>query len=175
MAIELILGGARSGKSHFAQQRAQTLTHHTDRQVCVVATAQALDAEMALRIAHHKATRPAHWTAIEAPLRLAATLAVHARAERVLIVDCITLWLTNVLLAADGSGYDGERQALLDTLPSLPGDVLLVSNEIGLGVVPMGELTRRFVDEHGRLNQALAQRADRVTLVAAGLPLTLKG
>ena len=104
-----------------------------------------------------------------------ATLARHAAADRCLLVDCLTLWLSNLLIDAEGAAFERERDALLDTLPGLPGEILLVSNEVGCGVVPMGELSRRFVDEAGRLHQALAERCGRVVFVAAGLPLALKG
>ena len=166
---ELVLGGARSGKSRYAEQRAQA----SGLAVCVVVTAQAGDAEMAVRIAHHQAQRPPHWRVIEAPLNLAATLHAEACDGQCMIVDCLTLWLTN-LLCQTPEHLEAERAALLACLPALPGTTLLVSNETGMGVVPMGELTRRFVDEAGRLNQALAQVCERVTLVAAGLPLVLK-
>jgi len=167
----LILGGARSGKSALAER----LAAGSGLEVVYVATAQALDAEMAARVAHHRARRPAHWHEVEEPLALADALRVHARAGRCLLVDCLTLWLSNVLGDADGERFARERQALLDVLPGLPGTILLVSNEVGLGVVPMGELSRRFVDEAGRLHQALAGVCERVLFVAAGLPLALKG
>jgi adenosylcobinamide kinase/adenosylcobinamide-phosphate guanylyltransferase len=167
----LILGGARSGKSALAERMAQASNHG----VVYVATAQALDTEMAARIAHHRARRPAQWTCVEAPLALADTLRAQARADRCVLVDCLTLWLSNLLGHADASAFERERNALLAALPQLPGQVLLVSNEVGMGVVPMGELTRRFVDETGRLHQALGAQCERVIFVAAGLPLFLKG
>ncbi|HEV8695714.1 MAG TPA: bifunctional adenosylcobinamide kinase/adenosylcobinamide-phosphate guanylyltransferase [Lysobacter sp.] len=166
----LILGGARSGKSALAERLAQ----ESGREVVYVATAQAGDAEMAARIAHHRTRRPAHWRCVEEPLALADALRMHARADRCVLVDCLTLWLSN-LLAADHGRFDRERDALLQTLHDLPGRVVLVSNEVGLGIVPMGELTRQFVDEAGRLHQALGARCARVIFVAAGLPLILKG
>lgn len=165
--IELIIGGARSGKSALAERRAA----ESGLAVCYVATGQAGDAEMRERIAHHRARRPDHWQTVEEPLHLAAVLATEAAPERCLIVDCLTLWLTNLLL---GPGLDDERAHLLDVLPSLPSRVILVSNEVGWGIVPINELARRFADEQGRLNQQVAAVADRVTLVAAGLPLELK-
>jgi adenosylcobinamide kinase/adenosylcobinamide-phosphate guanylyltransferase len=143
--------------------------------VVYIATAQPRDGEMADRIAHHRARRPADWACVEEPLALADALRRHARADRCVLVDCLTLWLSNLLGEADAPCFERERSALLDTLPQLPGEVLLVSNEVGMGVVPMGELSRRFVDEAGRLHQALAAACDRVIFVAAGLPLTLKG
>jgi adenosylcobinamide kinase / adenosylcobinamide-phosphate guanylyltransferase len=167
----LILGGARSGKSTLAER----LAHESRQAVIYIATAQARDAEMAARIAHHRDRRPAHWQSVEEPLALADTLRAYAKADHCVLVDCLTLWLSNLLGEADGGRFAREREALLDVLPELPGELLFVSNEVGLGVVPMGELTRRFVDEAGRLHQAMAARCERVLFVAAGLPLSLKG
>lgn len=167
----LILGGARSGKSALAER----LARDGGREVVYIATAQARDAEMTQRIAHHRAQRPAHWACVEEPLALAAALQTHARADRCVLVDCLTLWLSNLLGDADPQRFAREREALLAVLPELPGEVLLVSNEVGLGVVPLGELSRRFVDEAGRLHQALGAHCARVIFVAAGLPLVLKG
>lgn len=167
----LILGGARSGKSALAERMAAA----SAAEVIYVATAQALDAEMAARVAHHRACRPAHWQCLEEPLALADVLRAHAGPDRCVLVDCLTLWLSNLLGHGDAERFARERAALLDVLPALPGTVLLVSNEVGLGVVPMGELSRRFVDEAGRLHQALAAMCERVLFVAAGLPLALKG
>lgn len=164
--IELILGGARSGKSAYAMRRAQA----SGRAVVFIATAQPLDAEMAARIARHRAERPAAWRTVEAPLALAATLTQEAAPERCLLVDCLTLWLSNVLLAR----REDEIATLIATLPTLPGQLILVSNEVGFGIVPENPLARRFRDEQGRLNQKVAALAERVTLVAAGLPLPLK-
>ena len=172
--VTLILGGARSGKSALAERLAQD----SGLAVTYIATAQAGDAEMAARIAHHQARRPAHWRLVEAPLALASTLAREADTHTLLLVDCLTLWLTNLLCQAqppNDAGLAALSAELADQLAQLPGEVLLVSNEVGLGVVPMGALSRRFVDEAGRLNQALAGRAQRVAFVAAGLPLWLKG
>lgn len=171
---ELILGGARSGKSALAATRAR----ESGKPVTYIATATPGDAEMLARIATHRAQRPSHWTLVEEPIALAATLRRHAAAQRCVLVDCLTLWLTNLLPEGGAVGprslFERERDALLETLPELPGHVILVSNEVGWGVVPLGALTRRFVDEAGFLHQSLAGLCDRVTLVAAGLPLTLK-
>ena len=166
----LILGGVRSGKTRLAQQRAS----ESGLDVVYLATAQAGDAEMRQRIERHRLDRPAHWSLIEEPLSLAAALLAHAAPTRCLIVDCLTLWLTNLLLHEDAQCLQRERQALLETLPGLPGHLILVSNETGLGVVPMGELTRRYCDEAGWLHQDLAAICDEVTLTVAGLPLPLK-
>jgi len=168
---ELILGGARSGKSRLAER----LASESAMPVSYIATSQPLDAEMSARIAHHRARRPADWALIEEPLRLAAVLREQAGVDRCLLVDCLTLWLTNLLMLDDPARLASERDALLDCLPALPGRILLVSNETGLGVVPMGELSRRYVDEAGWLHQAIAERCERVVFTVAGLPMILKG
>ncbi|MEO5347479.1 MAG: bifunctional adenosylcobinamide kinase/adenosylcobinamide-phosphate guanylyltransferase [Magnetococcus sp. YQC-9] len=171
MAIHLILGGARSGKSGMASRLA--VAHGLP--VVWIATARAGDAEMAARIARHRESRPPEWRVIEEPLALAAILRAEVKPGRVVVVDCLTLWLTNLLFDGDEGLFDRERRELLQTVPRLTGELLLVSNETGLGVVPLGEITRRFVDESGWLHQELARLADRVTLMVAGLPLSLKG
>ena len=179
---ELIIGGARSGKSLLAEQKAQA----SGLRVVYVATAQALDGEMSQRIAHHRARRPAHWGLVEAPLELAAALRQHAAPDVCLIVDCLTLWLSNLLFAGDAATQaeagllvacprlSGDLQALIDTLPQLPGHIVIVSNEVGWGLIPMAAVSRLFTDEQGRLNQRVAAVSERVTLVAAGLPVLLK-
>lgn len=171
--IELILGGARSGKSALAEQRAI----ESGLSVTYIATAEAGDGEMAERIAHHRRRRPADWRLVEEPLHLARVLSEQASPECCLIVDCLTLWLSNLLAdePIDEIHFAAELTALLEVLPRLPGQLLLVSNEVGLGIIPLGAMTRRFCDESGRLHQALAASCDRVTFVTAGLPMTLKG
>lgn len=168
---ELILGGARSGKSALAERLA---LQSSDR-VIYLATATAGDGEMSERIRQHQQRRPAHWLLVEEPVELAATLQHHADEDSTILVDCLTLWLSNLLAAETDSLFAQQRSALLECLPTLPGRILFVSNEVGMGVVPMGELTRRFVDEAGRLHQELAQICDRVTMVVAGLPQVFKG
>lgn len=168
---ELILGGVRSGKSRLAEQHAQA----SGLPVTYIATATAQDDEMQARIAHHQAQRPDHWQLVEEPLALAAALQRHAAENRCVLVDCLTLWLTNLLCAEDETRLRSEVAALLEALPKLPGQIILVSNETGMGVVPLGELTRRYCDEAGRLHQAVAQCCERVILTVAGLPLQLKG
>ena len=165
--IELVVGGARSGKSAYAERCAL----ESGRDVVYFATATVGDAEMAQRISHHRERRPAHWSTVEEPVRLADRLRAEAAPERLLLVDCLTLWLTNLLL---GPGLEPEAGKLLETLPKLPGRVVLVSNEVGWGIVPENPLARVFRDEQGRLNQRVASIATDVTLVAAGLPLRLK-
>ena len=167
----LILGGVRSGKSRLAESLAQ----HSGLPVCYIATATAGDDEMRRRIESHRARRPADWTVIEEPLALAAALQKHSTRDRCLVVDCLTLWLTNLLTASNEPQFTHERDALAQTLPTLPGTIILISNETGLGVMPLGELTRRFVDEAGHLHRTLAQTCDRVVLTVAGLPIYLKG
>ncbi len=170
---ELILGGARSGKSGLAEKRAVG----SGLEVIYIATAQALDGEMAARILHHQERRPTHWLLVEEPLELAKVLRQHASPDRCLLVDCLTLWLSNLLTdeSLHSEAYERHREEFLQLLPELPGEIVLVGNEVGMGIVPMGEISRRFCDESGRLNQAVAERCERVTFVAAGLPLTLKG
>jgi adenosylcobinamide kinase/adenosylcobinamide-phosphate guanylyltransferase len=179
MSVHLILGGARSGKSAYAEK----LASQSELPVTYIATAQVYDDEFAKRIAHHQSRRPPHWQIIEAPFGLATTLAAHAKPNTCLIVDCLTLWLAQCICpdcdrpAEQENGdalWQQERAALLDILPTLQGTVLLVSNEVGMGIVPLGEINRQFQDEQGRLNQAVARQANEVTFVAAGLPLKLK-
>ena len=171
MAKTLILGGVKSGKSRLAEQRAI----NSKLAVCYVATARADDSEMQQRIALHQQQRPAHWTTIEVPLNLAAALQQQDSADKCILVDCLTLWLTNLLLSDDENLLTNEIQLLLETLPTLQADIILVSNETSMGIVPMGELTRRFCDEAGSLHQQLAVLMDNVILTVAGLPHALKG
>ena len=169
--LQLILGGARSGKSRLAEQTAI----NTQLAVTYVATAQALDPEMHSRIAHHQNQRPAHWPLIEEPLFLANALKKIDQSNQIILVDCLTLWLTNLLLLDDQTVQQFECEQLLKVLPTLESEIILVSNETGLGVVPLGEISRRFVDEAGRLHQALGQIADKVVFCVAGFPMILKG
>lgn len=169
--LELILGGARSGKSRLAEK----LASESGLDVVYIATSQPLDGEMSARVAQHQARRPAHWALVEEPLALARVLREQAGPGRCLLVDCLTLWLTNLLMQDDSARLQEERDALLACVAQLPGRILLVSNETGLGVVPLGELTRRYVDEAGWLHQALAEKSQRVVFTVAGLPMLLKG
>lgn len=168
---QLILGGMRSGKSRLAEQHALA----TGLPVTYIATATAQDDEMRARIAHHQAQRPEQWSVVEEPLALAATLQHHAAISRCLLVDCLTLWLTNLLCLEDEARLQAEVASLLQLLPALPGHIIFVSNETGMGVVPLGELTRRYCDEAGRLHQSVALCCEQVILTVAGLPLHLKG
>jgi adenosylcobinamide kinase/adenosylcobinamide-phosphate guanylyltransferase len=183
MSSTLVLGGARSGKS----AHAEALASASGREVVYIATAQPgrSDSEMAQRIAHHRAGRPPHWTTIEEPVALGAAILQWSAPSRVVLVDCLTLWLSNVLFSgADAFPETGvltlpplfhaQRQALLDAIANASGDVIFVSNEVGMGIVPMGAVSRAFVDEQGRLNQAVAAACGRAVFVAAGLPIILK-
>jgi adenosylcobinamide kinase/adenosylcobinamide-phosphate guanylyltransferase len=169
--LQLILGGARSGKSRLAEE----LAAGSGLDVVYIATSQPVDGELNQRVALHRQRRPEHWGLIEEPLELASVLRENASAGRCLLVDCLTLWLTNLLMLEDPERLAQECETLLDSVAQLPGEIIFVSNETGLGVVPLGELTRRYVDEAGLLHQALAQRCQRVVLTVAGLPLILKG
>ncbi|WP_018152600.1 bifunctional adenosylcobinamide kinase/adenosylcobinamide-phosphate guanylyltransferase [Leeia oryzae] len=169
MTSTLILGGRRSGKSARAQALASTFA-----EVTLIATATASDGEMAERITRHQADRPAHWHTVESPLYLASALQQADAAGCCLLVDCLTLWQTNLLLAEDETLLARETDALLAILPRLQAEVILVSNEVGWSIVPESALARRFADEVGRLHQRLAAACQRVELVVAGLPLTMK-
>lgn len=203
--IHLVLGGARSGKSRYGEALVRQYTA-LGFDACYVATAQALDDEMATRIAKHQAGRTddgIEWQLFEESLALTALLKRLAKPGRVILVDCLTLWLTNQLLASSAkiddepastewhatdfitsasstsndealTSWQAEKSAFVDSLAELEGVVVLISNEVGSGIVPLGELSRQFVDEAGWLNQAVAALADNVTLVVAGLPLALK-
>ncbi len=165
--LTLVLGGARSGKSRYAE----TLITALPPPWIYVATAQALDAEMAARIGAHRARRGVGWTTVEAPRELAATLAAHAQAP--ILVDCLTLWLSNLMMA--DAPIDEEYTRLEQALAGATAPVILVANEVGSGIVPDNALARRFRDLQGALNQRIAARADNVVLLVAGLPLIVKG
>lgn len=168
MSSLFVLGGARSGKSRYAQARAEALG--TRR--CCIATAQAFDDEMRDRIARHKADRGAGWETIEEPVDLAEAIAAHSWPDRVLLVDCLTLWTTNLLLAEhDIAAATGN---LINVIRQAAGPIILVANEVGQGIVPDNALARRFRDEAGLVNQRVAAAAGEVQLLIAGLPMKLK-
>jgi adenosylcobinamide kinase / adenosylcobinamide-phosphate guanylyltransferase len=167
--VTLVLGGARSGKSRYAEG----LIEGTAAGGTYCATAEAGDAEMAQRITSHRARRGFFWNTIEEPLALALVIAEAASPDRPLLIDCLTLWLSNLLLA--NREVEGETKTLCAALRLAAGPVVLVANEVGLGLVPETPLGRRFRDAAGRLNQQVAALVDRVVFVAAGLPLVLKG
>lgn len=174
MTTHLILGGARSGKSAYAEQ----LATDAGLSVTYIATAQVYDAEFEKRIQHHQQRRPSDWQLIESPHYLAKTLMDAAGDNRCLIVDCLTLWLAQWICKdcnpPQDSSWLQEREQLLDVLPTLPGTIILVSNEVGMGIVPLGEINRQFQDEQGHLNQAVAKLVTQVNFIAAGLPIKLK-
>ncbi len=165
--VSLVLGGARSGKS------ARALALGAQPPHVFVATAEALDDEMRDRILRHKAERGPDWGLAEAPLELAGTIQAHAGEGVTLVVDCLTLWLSNLM--HQNRDVEAETASLLAALGAAPGRVVLVSNEVGMGLAPTNALGREFRDAQGRLNQRVAAAADHVEFVAAGLPLTLKG
>jgi len=164
----LVLGGARSGKSRYAQGRAEALPGD----LIFVATAQAQDEEMRERIARHRADRGPRWRTIEAPIELAEAVAAEAGPARVLLIDCLTLWASNLMFAERDTAREAGR--LAEVMRIAAGPVILVSNEVGLGIVPDNALARRFRDNAGRINQEIAAAATEVQFVAAGLPLRLK-
>ncbi|WP_020178686.1 bifunctional adenosylcobinamide kinase/adenosylcobinamide-phosphate guanylyltransferase [Methylopila sp. M107] len=166
--VTLILGGARSGKSRFAE----SLALETGLAPVYVATASVHDEEMRARVHDHQTRRDTRWRTVEVLLDLAGAIEAEATPKRIVLVDCLTLWLTNVMLG--GGDVPEAAEELAATLAWIPGPVILVSNEVGFGIVPDNALARAFRDHQGRLNQRLAAVADRVTLVAAGLPLDLK-
>jgi adenosylcobinamide kinase/adenosylcobinamide-phosphate guanylyltransferase len=171
--ITLVLGGARSGKSRYAELLIESaLAAGPYEGATYLATAEALDAEMTARIEEHRRRRSDAWRTVEAPLDLVAALTGHANPLHPALVDCLTLWLSNVI--GDGRDADAEATALAARLRDLPGPAVLVSNEVGLGIVPNNALARDFRDRAGRLNQVVAEVADRVLFVAAGLPLVMK-
>lgn len=169
MTATLVLGGARSGKSGFAQKAAET--EAGGGRTVMIATGQAFDDEMAARIARHQADRGESWVTVEAPLELAAAIS-GLPAEAIAVVDCLTLWLSNQMLAE--RDVDAACAELVAAVAACPARLWLVSNEVGLGIVPETPLGRRFRDEAGRLNQRLAATVDEVYFVAAGLPLKMK-
>lgn len=172
--IELVLGGARSGKSRYAEQQAID----AEKKVIYIATAEAGDKEMQQRIECHRQSRPQHWKTVEEPIKLAQIINDYSEKDNCLLVDCLTLWLANVLFDKQGELqqviFEREVQALLYSLDSFSGQLILVSNEVGLGVIAMDKMTRRFVDEAGLLHQKIACASDKVTFVTAGLPRVLK-
>ena len=180
-ARRLILGGARSGKTAHAISLAKSLATQTNFDVTYVATAQPLDAEMRHRISLHRAERPATWHTLEAPAAVAQAVAV-LPASHIVVIDCMTLWLSNALLqdfredapTAALPVWERERAGLLQWLNATGNEVLLISNEVGAGIVPLSPVSRRFQDEQGRLNQALAAICDQVTLVVAGIAVPIK-
>lgn len=166
--ISFYLGGVRSGKSNMAEQ----LARQSKLDVVYLATAQARDDEMRQRVALHREQRPLHWHLVEEPIAIASVLAQHS--GRCVLVDCLSMWLTNCLLDRDSDCYPRERAKLLSALKAFDGELIFVSTEANMGVIPMGELSRRFCDELGLLHQAVAALSNTVTFSVAGLPHVLK-
>lgn len=173
--LTFILGGARSGKSSYAEK----LATDSGLTITYIATAQIYDDEFKQRVALHKASRPAHWLTVEAHHKLADALLKASQPDTCVIVDCLTVWLAQCICPEcappEGVNWQDERRDFLSQLAQTQSKVILVSNEVGMGIVPLGEINRQFQDEQGRLNQAIAQLADKVFFIAAGLPLKLKG
>lgn len=185
MSIHLILGGARSGKSSFAEKLAQQYETEINAQIFYIATAQSLDKEMSARIKQHQAQRPKHWTLVESPTKLGTTieqLVLKHTCEHekpiTILVDCLTLWLSNCLCSADDNSWPYEKQSFLNVLAGFihtnKVHLVLVSNEVGHGIVPLGELSRHFVDQAGWLHQDIAAIANNVDFIMAGIALPLK-
>jgi adenosylcobinamide kinase/adenosylcobinamide-phosphate guanylyltransferase len=172
MALRLIIGGARSGKSAQAQALAEAEATRRGGAPVMIATAEALDDEMAERIARHRAERGPAWRTVEAPLHVAAALG-GLRPQDCAVVDCLTLWLSNLMFAE--RDLEAETAAMLAAAAAAACEVILVTNEVGMSIVPENALARRFRDEAGRMNRRAAERADEVTVMFAGLPLRLKG
>ena len=168
-SIELVAGGARGGKSSYALNRAQ----QTDKNLVFIATAEAGDGSMKERIERHKAERSERWGLIEEHYDL-ATIVENATENDCILIDCLTLWLSNWLCLEDSSGWVEQKRAFLTSLENTSANVILVTNEVGMGIVPVGELSRQFVDESGWLHQAIAGIADEVVLVMFGIPQKLK-
>lgn len=170
----LVLGGARSGKSRFAESFINKIYSENGTNVppLYIATATNLDEEMSFRIAEHQKQRGEYWETYESPLNLATAIKENVEKHPIILVECLTLWLSNCL---HNNTWDEERESFLHEVKNFSGrSLVLVGNEVGSGIVPMGQLSRNFVDESGRLHQLLAQACERVTLVSAGLPLSLK-
>lgn len=182
MIRTLVTGGARSGKSAYAE----ALATASGKQVVYIATAQAGDAEMQARIAHHRQRRDGQWTTVEETIALGAAIEKYSKADTLVLVDCLTIWLANLLFSEEKTFpdvgaieppacFDEQHRLFLHALEHAAGDVVLVTNEVGQGVIPQGAVSRWFVDEAGRLNQAAAARCERAVLIVAGLPMMLKG
>ncbi len=185
MSIQLILGGARSGKSAYAEK----LAIESGLPVTYIATAQVYDDEFKARVQLHKDRRPIDWQLIETPhflsdalrgnIHVASRASKNAPYKNCIIIDCLTLWLAQCICPEcappEGVDWKLEREKFLEILPKLDAEIIVVSNEVGMGIVPLGEINRQFQDEQGRLNQAVAAIADKVSFIAAGLPILLKG
>ena len=177
--IELIIGGTRAGKSRVAELRARSAFLNQPQKyknLLYVATAKIYDDEIAERIKHHQQRRSDHWQLIEEPLKLASVLSENNNSDTIILIECLTMWLTNLLCEpeVEDSSFLSEKKQFIEQLEQSQARIIIVSNETGLGIVPMGELTRSYVDEAGILHQLLAKISERVTLVVAGLEHDLK-
>lgn len=168
--IQLVLGGARSGKSRYAEG----LATETQGSLFYVATATAGDDQMQARIAHHQQSRPQYWQLIEEPFYLGKLLREHNQSGQTLLIECMTLWLSNWLCTHEQAAWIEEKEQFMDALLASKANIIIVSNEVGSGIIPMGTLSRDFVDQAGWLNQSLARIASRVSLVIAGCALPIK-
>lgn len=173
--ITLVAGGARGGKSRYAQEKAE----QSSKQLIFIATAEARDDSMSDRIHRHQQDRDERWHLIESPLDL-ATILKDAEPDQCLLIDCLTLWLSNWLCLDPGcqtirENWRTQKQAFLSALKTTPAQVIMVTNEVGMGIIPMGQLSRDFVDESGWLHQEIAEIADEVVLVMFGIAQKLKG
>ncbi|MEO0443605.1 MAG: bifunctional adenosylcobinamide kinase/adenosylcobinamide-phosphate guanylyltransferase [Pseudomonadota bacterium] len=168
---KLILGGARSGKSRYAEQQLETIAQQHGQQLIYVATATAGDREMARRIQYHQQRRASQWQLVEEPVELASRLQTYNDKRYGILIDCLTLWLSNALIRDDWAEL---KASFIKAVDESEATIFLVSNEVGSGIVPLGELSRQFVDESGWLHQELATLCQQVTLVVAGLPLVIK-
>ena len=171
MPLTLVLGGARSGKSAYAENVAVL----SQKPVVYMATAKIQDEAIQARVKLHQVRRPESWITVESPLQLAQALQQQDAPAVTILVDCLTMWVTNLLCEEDSQLLESEIQAFLSVLSTLEGEIILVSNEVGMGIIPMGKLTRDYVDLAGKLHQQVAAQADNVVLVTAGLPLAFKG
>jgi adenosylcobinamide kinase/adenosylcobinamide-phosphate guanylyltransferase len=173
----LILGGVKSGKSRYAENcvKAFIAKHQlSGDSVCLIATAEALDDAMLKRIENHKLQRPDSWSIIEEPINLASAVLAAEKTSKIILIDCLTLWLTNLLMLEDESKLSNEIEIFLKVASDCTAELVIVSNETNMGVMPLGDLTRDYCDKVGTLHQSLAEVCDHVSLVVAGLPLSLK-
>ncbi len=173
----LILGGVKSGKSRYAENRLRTVCLErqiSDDQVAVIVTGQALDDAMAQRILKHQEQRPSQWQVIEAPLNLPEAIVSAQHQAKIIMVDCLTLWITNLLMANDPEQLTRQMDRLREAIAQCQTDIVVVSNETNMGIIPLGQLSRDYCDYVGILHQRIAEVVEEVVLVVAGLPLPLK-
>jgi adenosylcobinamide kinase/adenosylcobinamide-phosphate guanylyltransferase len=171
MAAALILGGIKSGKSRLAEK----LAKESNMAVTYIATAQANDSEMLTRITQHQQQRPTHWLTVETPIKLGEKITEYNQQNQCVLVDCLTMWLTNLLMLNDEKQLETEIDKFVLALNQFSGRLILVSNETNMGIIPLGELTRQYCDRIGKLHQQIATQVDTVVLTVAGLPHVLKG